>query len=154
MIWLPLLIMTLLAALYLAGSLKSSPKVLAASFAAFAALAFSIYSLIGRPDLTAPGALKPYQPPAAPSGPSQAEIDAAQALTPEQRAEMILGMVDSLAAKLEDAPDNPQGWARLIRARYVLGQDELAQADIARVKEIYKTNPELAAKILSAAAPQ
>ena len=150
MIWLPLLIMALLAALYLAGPLKSSPKVLAAGFTAFAALALMIYSLIGRPELTAPGALTAYQAPA-PSGPSQADIEAAQALTPEQRAQMILGMVDSLAAKLEDAPDNPQGWARLIRARHVLGQETQAQADIARVKEIYKDQPELAAQILSAA---
>ena len=150
MIWLPLLIMALLATLYLAGPLKRSPKVLAASFAAFTALALVIYSLIGRPELTTPGALKAYQPPAT-SGPSQADIDAAQALTPEQRAQMILGMVDSLAAKLEEAPDNPQGWARLIRARYVLGQEAQAQADIARVKEIYKDQPELATQVLSAA---
>lgn len=150
MIWLPLLIMALLAALYLAGPLKSSPKVLAAGFAAFAALALVIYSLNGRPELTAPGALTAHQAPAT-SGPSQADIEAAQALTPEQRAQMILGMVDSLAAKLEDTPDNPQGWARLIRARYVLGQEAQAQADIARVKDIYKTRPEIAAQIVDAA---
>jgi len=37
---------------------------------------------------------------------------------------MINGMVDSLAARLAQDPDNPEGWVRLLTSRRVLGQTE------------------------------
>lgn len=50
----------------------------------------------------------------------------AQAGAPEQ-AQFIRGMVANLAARLKTAPDDPDGWARLVRAYGVLG-DKSAQA--------------------------
>ena len=160
MIWLPILIIALLAALFLVAPLvgtktapKSSRSITAFLFIGFITTSLLIYAAIGQPALTAPNALQAYQPPAAPqlSGPSQADVAAAQEMSAEDRELMILGMLDSLAAKLEDEPDNPEGWTRLIRSRRVMGQADLALKDIARVKEIYKTRPEIAAQILSAA---
>ena len=72
-------------------------------------------------------------------------------MTPEQRAEMILAMVEGLAARLEDEPYDEQGWTRLIRARIVLEQDDKLAADKARVKEIFKDEPEVITRILAAA---
>jgi cytochrome c-type biogenesis protein CcmH len=50
----------------------------------------------------------------------------AQASAPEQ-AQFIRGMVANLAARLKTAPDDPDGWARLVRAYGVLG-DKAAQS--------------------------
>ena len=40
---------------------------------------------------------------------------------------MIRGMVDGLAARLAEAPDDADGWNRLIRSYAVLGDREAAQ---------------------------
>lgn len=55
-------------------------------------------------------------------GPSAAQVQAAEAMTPEEQEEMIRGMVDGLAARLEQAPDDPQGWRMLGRSYQVLGE--------------------------------
>jgi cytochrome c-type biogenesis protein CcmH len=60
--------------------------------------------------------------PAAEGGPSAAEVEAAATLSPEARQAMIRGMVDGLAARLEAAPDDFEGWMRLGSARAVLGE--------------------------------
>lgn len=46
----------------------------------------------------------------------------------EGEAAMIRGMVDGLAARLRTQPDDPEGWARLVRAYGVLGERQ-AQAE-------------------------
>jgi len=43
------------------------------------------------------------------------------------RGPMIRGMVDRLAARLESAPRDADGWLRLMRARTVLGESDLAR---------------------------
>jgi len=63
------------------------------------------------------------------------------ALSVEDHAEMILNMVESLSAKLEDNPADPQGWAQL--------QTKKLQADIKRVELIFVDNPETVQKILA-----
>lgn len=70
--------------------------------------------------------LKPRVEPLA-SGPSQADIEAAQQMSPEERLKLVRSMVRGLAARLEANPNNPQGWQRLIRAYRVLGQEEKAR---------------------------
>jgi len=52
---------------------------------------------------------------------------AAQAMSPEQQQAMIRGMVDRLAARLEQNPDDKEGWARLAHAYDVLGETDKAQ---------------------------
>jgi len=56
----------------------------------------------------------------------------AEPMTAEARAEMIRGMVDRLAARLEADPDDAEGWQRLGRARAVLGERDQAAAAYAR----------------------
>ncbi len=78
----------------------------------------------------------------------QDQIDAMNALTPEQRAAQINSMIDGLAARLKDEPDDLQGWLRLIRARTVQGKIDQARKDLATAKETFK-NDEAAMKALS-----
>jgi len=67
-------------------------------------------------------------PPAAnaPGNPSQADIVATQDMSQGDRQAMIRGMVDSLAAKLKEDPNNLEGWLRLVRSYSVLGDKQKA----------------------------
>lgn len=58
---------------------------------------------------------------AAAPGPSREQMDAAQQMSEEDRATMIRGMVDRLAERLRENPNDTEGWLRLARAREVLG---------------------------------
>ena len=70
--------------------------------------------------------------PAAPAAPDRGIAD----MTPEQQMEMIAGMVDGLAARLEGNPDDPEGWARLAQSYRVLGRMDEASAAVARAAEL------------------
>lgn len=59
-----------------------------------------------------------------PAGPNAAEMEQASRMSPEQRTAMIRGMVDSLAARLKDNPNDLAGWMRLGRSYSVLGAPE------------------------------
>jgi cytochrome c-type biogenesis protein CcmH len=63
--------------------------------------------------------------------PSQAAVAAAAQATagasPEERRAMILAMVGNLAARLEQQPDDVEGWARLGRSYTVLGEPQKAR---------------------------
>ena len=67
---------------------------------------------------------------------------------PPQKGSALEEFFEGLAEKLDDNPNDPEGWARLIRARTVLGQEKKLQADIDRVKLIFKDSPETVEKIL------
>ncbi|MEQ8320217.1 MAG: c-type cytochrome biogenesis protein CcmI [Rhodospirillales bacterium] len=73
--------------------------------------------------------------PAAP-GPSREDVEAAQQMTAEERNAFIRSMVTRLAEKLEENPNDPAGWERLIRAYDVLGEAEKAAAARQRLKQI------------------
>jgi len=66
------------------------------------------------------------------TGPSRDQVEAAQNMTPQERQAMIRTMVDGLAEKLKDNPDDIAGWLRLGRARTVLGDKQDAKAAYAR----------------------
>jgi len=68
--------------------------------------------------------------PTAAPGPSREQMAAARNMSAEDRQAMIRNMVDGLADKLKDNPDDVAGWLRLGRARGVLG-------DRASAKEAY-----------------
>jgi cytochrome c-type biogenesis protein CcmH len=69
------------------------------------------------------------------AGPSSRDVAAAQSMSPEERQAMIRGMVDRLAARLEQNPDDKEGWNRLAHAYDVLGESEKAAAARARAAQ-------------------
>ncbi len=58
-----------------------------------------------------------------------------------QEAAFIQSMVDRLADRLKTQPDDPAGWARLIRAYGVLGQTAKRDAAIAQARTLFKDRP-------------
>ena len=69
-------------------------------------------------------------------GPSADDVAAAQQMSTEDRAAMVQSMVDRLASRMEEEPDDLDGWVRLARAYGVLGKTEEAknaQANAARL---------------------
>ena len=84
-------------------------------------------------------------------GPTSQDVAAAQAMSPEERQAMIRGMVDRLAARLEQSPDDKEGWARLAHAYEVLGETDKARA--ARTRAAAVGAPGAAAPAPAAQAP-
>lgn len=68
----------------------------------------------------------------APTGPSDEDVAAAAELSQADRQDMIEGMVASLDAKLQENPDDMDGWQRLIRSYIVLKRPEDAKAALER----------------------
>lgn len=83
--------------------------------------------------------------------PDQATIDAAGELDEQDRAAFIESMVAGLAARLDSTPEDQAGWARLLRARGVLGQTQELAADKAKLEIIFADDPEALAAIYAAA---
>lgn len=79
-------------------------------------------------------AVPPSKPAAAQaaSGPTREQAEAAQQMSSEDRAAMIRGMVEGLAARLEQNPNDVEGWLRLARAREVLGEGDAAREALRR----------------------
>ena len=77
---------------------------------------------------SAPTAPAPAPAPGATPGPSPEDVAAASQLTPEQRGEMVRGMVTRLAERLAREGSDIEGWLRLIRAYMVLGDRDKARA--------------------------
>lgn len=63
-----------------------------------------------------------FAPMATQPGPTQDQVAAAQDMSEEDRAAFIVSMVDRLANRLEDEPDDLDGWLRLANAYTVLGR--------------------------------
>lgn len=69
-------------------------------------------------------------------GPSSEDMAAAADMTPDERMEMIRGMVARLAERLEEEPNDLEGWQRLARAYRVLGENENAEAAERQIAEL------------------
>jgi cytochrome c-type biogenesis protein CcmH len=85
--------------------------------------------------------MPPAQPSPAPQsslpqrGPTAADMAAAEKMEPGDRQQMIRGMVEGLAQRLEDNPADIEGWRRLARARRVLGEEAAATDALRRAAE-------------------
>ncbi len=60
-------------------------------------------------------------------GPTQDDIENAATMSAEDQLDMIRSMVQRLADRLQENPEDPEGWARLIQAYEVLGESEKAE---------------------------
>ena len=67
-------------------------------------------------------------------GPAREDVEAAAGMSAGDRAEMIRGMVARLAERLEENPEDVQGWIMLARSYRVLGQPEKAREALRRAR--------------------
>jgi cytochrome c-type biogenesis protein CcmH len=107
-----------------------------------------------RPPAAAPAASAPGAQ--GERGPSAADVAAAQQMSPEARQQMIRGMVDGLAARLDSEPGDVEGWLRLVRAYKVLGEERKAAdaaAKAAAANPAHRTDIASAARQLGIALP-
>ncbi len=74
-------------------------------------------------------------------GPSQEDVAAAAEMSNDQRQAFIRSMVDRLAARLEEEPDDLAGWLRLTRAYTVLGEREQAVAALDQASALAEKLP-------------
>ena len=56
-------------------------------------------------------------------------------------------MVDGLAARLVEDPEDPEGWTRLLRSRIVLGDTLQLVKDHKTMAKVYETRPEIMVQI-------
>ena len=75
-------------------------------------------------------------------GPTAGDVAAAREMSGEDRAAFIQSMVQSLADRLAENPDDPAGWLRLGRAYGVLGRAEDAAAALDTAEETAKARLE------------
>lgn len=99
--------------------------------------------------------LKPVEPAetAPQRGPSREDVEAARDMAPADRREMIRGMVERLAERLEENPNDVVGWERLSNAYRVLGEPEKARQALERAKAVQIPSAPPAAAPPTAAAP-
>ena len=76
----------------------------------------------------------PTASPAAP-GPTASDIEAAGKMDAGQRTDFIRSMVARLADRLQQNPDDPDGWARLVKAFGVLGDTARANEAAAQARK-------------------
>lgn len=69
---------------------------------------------------------------------------------PGAQAQMIAGMVSSLAERLRAQPDDPEGWARLVRSYGVLGDAQAQQQTIADARKALAARPQSLTKFETA----
>ena len=65
-------------------------------------------------------------------GPNADDVRNAQRMAPQDRTAMIRSMVEGLASRLEQTPDDAEGWIKLIHSRVVLGENDQARNSLRR----------------------
>jgi cytochrome c-type biogenesis protein CcmH len=103
------------------------------------------------PDPKAAGKLDGTSPQRVDRGPSAADVIAAEAMPEQDRSAMIRGMVDRLASRLAQSPQDPDGWIKLIRARTMLGELDAAKEALNQAVLIFAGADEEKTRILAAA---
>lgn len=100
----------------------------------------------------APGTAPPAGPFAGGKGPTAADMANAADMTPEERQQMIRGMVDQLNDRLASEGGPAEDWARLIGALGVLGETDRAKAIYGEARGKFQGRDEDLAKLAAAAA--
>ena len=85
-----------------------------------------------------PTSISPPQPASAPRGPTADDVEAAGQMSAEERAGFIRSMVQRLADRLKENPNDRNGWLRLARAYEVLGEKEKARDARAKAESLKK----------------
>jgi cytochrome c-type biogenesis protein CcmH len=81
-------------------------------------------------------AAAPAPPSVGPRGPTEEDVRNAQSMSAADRTAMIRGMVEGLAERLRQNPDDVEGWQRLVRSYQVLGDTERAREAQARLDRL------------------
>jgi len=84
-------------------------------------------------------------------GPTVEDMAAAEDMTPEERQQMIRGMVTGLSERLATEGGSAEEWARLIRALGVLGDTDQARAIWSEAQTLFSETPEDMAIVQDAA---
>ncbi len=84
-------------------------------------------------------------------GPTAEDVRRAAGMAPGDRMAMIRGMVDSLAARLDQSPRDVDGWIKLIRSRKVLGETDAAKQALDRALAVFSDSPQEKAQIAAVA---
>ncbi|WP_026618656.1 cytochrome c-type biogenesis protein CcmH [Ensifer sp. WSM1721] len=95
------------------------------------------------------GAAEPNTAAAPPANPTSEDIAAAEELDAGDRQAMIRGMVDGLASRLKEDPDNFEGWMRLIRSYVVLDQRDKARDALREGLNAFPANGEQGKQLLA-----
>jgi len=95
------------------------------------------------------GAADPVAP--ARRGPSAADVEAAEKLSPEDRARMIAQMVDGLAERLKRDGRDLAGWLRLVNAYAVLDRKDDARAALAEARRHFTADDKALAQLAALA---
>jgi len=75
-------------------------------------------------------------------GPSQDDVAAAQAMTPQERGKMIQGMVSNLSTRLRSQGGTAEEWMRLVKAYSVLKQPDDARTALADARKAMASSPD------------
>jgi cytochrome c-type biogenesis protein CcmH len=98
----------------------------------------------------------PVAPPAAETGrdarfPTRGDVETIQAMPADAQKQLIREMVEELARRLQQRPEDEQGWIRLMRSRIVLGEPGAAHEALARALAAFSQDAAARARIAAAA---
>ncbi|HEY5598651.1 MAG TPA: c-type cytochrome biogenesis protein CcmI [Kiloniellales bacterium] len=96
---------------------------------------------LGEPPPPEAAEAAPAPPAAGAPGPSQADIDTAGQMSAEDRIAFVRSMVARLATRMQEQPDDLDGWLRLARAYAVLGEPARAAEAVARAEALVRDLP-------------
>lgn len=82
-------------------------------------------------------------------GPTAQQVADARNMTPGQQEAMVAGMVESLEQRLQDEPNNLDGWVMLMRSRMTLGETGKARRAL---EDAVAANPQYAPQLRDQAA--
>ena len=85
------------------------------------------------------------------TSPAVDNTKAAELSTNPERDVMIRGMVNQLATRLEDSPNDEDGWLRLMRSRVALGDKDAAKAALTKALETFASDADAKRRLTAAA---